>query len=257
VAPPLRRFGEAIQTQSSRCGCAAEFRNLVACPRISLPAQAGSDTSRQRDARRKRREESSCHQQGLVADKVKPNPFGPRAVKEERRGCLDHILAQFVPGVRFGEDAFRKAFGAESAVGLLDDLKHQFRHTSMIRDGRGGWPAPCFAAQRLFTLSPAISCALRLPDRQSSGSCYRAPSSGCGLARTRPTSGRAGWDCLSWRNWTRRLPSSWPGPGLPARCRCPVGRAWYCRSRKPAPPCARLSGVSPSGLPPPFRAARR
>ena len=88
---------------------------------------------RQRGARRKRREESSCHQEDFVADKVKANSLRPGPIKEEGRGRLQHVLAQLVPRVPFGEDAFRQAFGAVTAIGLLDDLEHQFSHTSIVR----------------------------------------------------------------------------------------------------------------------------
>jgi hypothetical protein len=73
-----------------------------------------------RGARRKRREESSCHQEDFVADKVKANPLRPGPVKEKRRGRLQHVLAQLVPRIPFGDDAFREAFGAVTAIQLLD-----------------------------------------------------------------------------------------------------------------------------------------
>lgn len=50
------------------------------CPRIlPFPAQGT-----QRGAHRRRRVESSCHQQDLVADEVEANSIGARPVKEER-----------------------------------------------------------------------------------------------------------------------------------------------------------------------------
>jgi hypothetical protein len=79
------------------------------------------------------REEASCHQEDFVADKVKPDSFGPWPIKEERGGRLQQFLAQLVPRVPFGEDAFREAFGAITTIGLLDHLEYQLSHTSMIR----------------------------------------------------------------------------------------------------------------------------
>src|SRR4051812_23137722 len=56
-------------------------------------------------AYRKRREESSCHQDDFVADEVKANSLRPGPIKKERRGRLQHVLAQLLPRVPFGKDA--------------------------------------------------------------------------------------------------------------------------------------------------------
>ncbi len=69
----------------------------------------------------------------FVADKVKTNSLRSGAIKKKRSGGLQYVLAQFVPGIPLGEDAFRKAFGAVAAIGLLDHLEHQLGHASMIR----------------------------------------------------------------------------------------------------------------------------
>src|SRR5437016_577403 len=63
---------------------------------------------------------------------MEANTLRPRSIEEECRGRLQHIPAQLVPCVPFGEDAFGEAFGAVTAVGLLYDLKDQFSHTYMI-----------------------------------------------------------------------------------------------------------------------------
>jgi hypothetical protein len=71
---------------------------------------------------------------------MEADSLGPRAVEEKRGGRLDRVLTQFVSRVPFREDVFGKAFGAISAIGLLDNVEHQFRRTSRIRhamfDGR-------------------------------------------------------------------------------------------------------------------------
>ena len=85
------------------------------------------------EARRKRPAESSCHEQDFVADKVESNSLRPGPVKKERRGRLQHVLAQLVPRVPFGKDGFGETFGAVTAIRLLDHLEHQLSHTSMIR----------------------------------------------------------------------------------------------------------------------------
>ena len=72
---------------------------------------------------------------GSRLDEVKANSVRPRPIEKECRGHLKHILAQLIPCVGFGEDAFRKAFGAVATVRLLDDLEREFRHASMIRNG--------------------------------------------------------------------------------------------------------------------------
>jgi hypothetical protein len=54
------------------------------------------------------------------------------AIKEERGGRFQHVLAQLFPRIGFGEDAFGEAFGA-IAVRLLDNLERQFWHMFMIR----------------------------------------------------------------------------------------------------------------------------
>jgi hypothetical protein len=65
---------------------------------------------------------------------VKANSLRPEAIKKERTGRLQDVVAQLVRGDPFGEDAFRQAFGAITAFGLLDHLEHQLRHASMIRN---------------------------------------------------------------------------------------------------------------------------
>ena len=80
----------------------------------------------------RRRAEASCDQQGLIVDKVKANSVRPRPIKKERGRRFKNILAQLVPRVGLGKDAFSKTFGSIAAVPFLEDLEHQFRHTSMI-----------------------------------------------------------------------------------------------------------------------------
>ncbi len=109
------------------------FQNDVAADPMHPRVLTISGTRGRRGARRKRREESSCHHQDFVADKVESNSFRPGPVKKERRGRFEDVLAQLVPRVPFGEDAFREALGAVTAIGLLDHLEHQFDHTSMVR----------------------------------------------------------------------------------------------------------------------------
>src|SRR4051794_30642213 len=82
--------------------------------------------------RRKRREESSCDLEDFVANKMEAHTLRPRPIEEEGRSCLQHVPAQLVPCVPFGEDAFGEAVGAVSAVGLLYDFEDQFSHTSMM-----------------------------------------------------------------------------------------------------------------------------
>ncbi len=86
-------------------------------------------TRGQRGERRKRHEESSCHQEDFVADKVKANSFRPGPIKKERRGRLQHVLAQIVPRGALGEDVFRKAFGAVAGTRLLNNLGDQLSHS--------------------------------------------------------------------------------------------------------------------------------
>ncbi len=104
---------------------------------LSLPTLCTAifGTSGQRGASQRGREESSCDRQDLVANKVEANSIRPRPIKKERGGRLEHVPPQLVPRIPFGEDAFRQAFGGVAAIGLLDDLEHQFRHTSIIRQG--------------------------------------------------------------------------------------------------------------------------
>ena len=90
-------------------------------------------------AHRKRREESSCHQEDFVADKVEANSFRTDSIKIERGCRLKYVHAQLVPRVRFSENAFREAFGAVTAIGLLN-LEDQFSNTSRIcMSSHDGW----------------------------------------------------------------------------------------------------------------------
>jgi hypothetical protein len=63
---------------------------------------------------------------------VEPDAFGPRPVKEERSSRFNDALAQIVPGIALCEDAFRQAFGAIAAVGLVVDLEYQFGYFLII-----------------------------------------------------------------------------------------------------------------------------
>ena len=101
----------------------------LAHPRV-LPS-AAKDI--EQDGPPRRRAEASCDQQDLIADKVKANSVRPRPIEKERGRRFKNILAQLVPRVGLGKDAFSKTFGSIAAVRFLEDLKHQFRHTSMIR----------------------------------------------------------------------------------------------------------------------------
>ncbi len=59
---------------------------------------------------------------------MKANSVGPGLV-EENRGCgLDHVPAEFVPGVALSKDIFRQALRAITAIGFLHGLKDQFSH---------------------------------------------------------------------------------------------------------------------------------
>jgi len=109
---------------------------MIWLPTWCTLATAIFGTRGQRGEHRKRREESSCHQEDFVADKLKANSLRPGPIKKERRGRLQHVLAQLVPRVPFGEDAFREAFGAVPAIGFLDHLENQLSDTSMVRHER-------------------------------------------------------------------------------------------------------------------------
>lgn len=101
--------------------------DLVYLRILPLAAQEISQASTGDGAR------NSCHKEDFVADKVKANSLGPGPIEKECRGRLQHVLAQFVPRVPFGEDAFREAFGAVPAIGFLNHLEDQLSHTSMTR----------------------------------------------------------------------------------------------------------------------------
>jgi len=60
---------------------------------------------------------------------MKADSVGQWTIKEKCRGCFQDVFAQVLPSVRFGENAFREAFGAVAAIGLLDNLEHQFLYT--------------------------------------------------------------------------------------------------------------------------------
>ena len=85
-----------------------------------------------RGALPKRREESSRDGQDLVADTMQADSFRPWPVEEECGDRFKYFLTQFLPRIPICEDVFRKAFGAVSAIGLLDSFKHRFTHTSII-----------------------------------------------------------------------------------------------------------------------------
>lgn len=95
------------------------FQNGVAAGLVHLHVLPFG-TRGQRGAHPKRREESSCHQEDFVADKVEANSFRPGPVKKERGGRFQDVLAQLVPRIPFGEDALREAFGTVATVGFLD-----------------------------------------------------------------------------------------------------------------------------------------
>ena len=103
----------------------AGLMNLRVLPFSGIGCQPGE--------RRKHHAGSSCNRQDFVADKMESNAFRPGPIEIERGGSLQHILAQLIPRVAFGEDAFREAFRAISAAGLLAHVEHQLGHTSMIR----------------------------------------------------------------------------------------------------------------------------
>ena len=65
----------------------------------------------------------SCYRKYFVPDKVKPDQFGPLPVKKERARRLDDVPAQLLPGIPLRKDVLRQAFGAITAIGLLDNLK--------------------------------------------------------------------------------------------------------------------------------------
>jgi hypothetical protein len=84
------------------------------------------------DARRRRREGSSCHRQDLVPDEVETNSIGARRSKRNAEVASSTFWRKLFPRIGFGEDAFGEAFGA-IAVRLLDNLERQFWHMFMIR----------------------------------------------------------------------------------------------------------------------------
>jgi hypothetical protein len=127
------------------------------CRLDALSCAAIFGTGCQRGERRKRREESSCDQQDFVAHKVEANSLWPRPIKEERGCRLQHVLAQFVPGVTFGEDALRKAFGAIPAIGLLNDFEHQFTHKFIIRHALASAGKPQCAPRHGSRVLPVFS----------------------------------------------------------------------------------------------------
>jgi|HubBroStandDraft_1064217.scaffolds.fasta_scaffold353062_2 hypothetical protein len=59
---------------------------------------------------------------------MKPNSFGSRLVKEERRCGVENVAAQFIPSITLSENALRQAFCTIAAIGLLDCFKHQIGH---------------------------------------------------------------------------------------------------------------------------------
>ena len=97
-------------------------------PRLQSPPQQIGQT-----VAGKHREEFSCHQQDFVTDQVQANSFRPGTIKIECRVGLQNTPAQLVPRVACGEDALREAFGAVSAIWILDHFEHRFRHASMRR----------------------------------------------------------------------------------------------------------------------------
>ena len=68
--------------------------------------------------------EFSRYGQDFIPNKVEANSRRPRAIKEECGGCLNRVFPQLVPRIPLREDAFREAFGAITAVGFLNNLKH-------------------------------------------------------------------------------------------------------------------------------------
>jgi hypothetical protein len=116
--------GMVVWNRDPVVGRLSSFQDDVAADLVHSRVLPVPVTRDQPDARRKRREESSCHEEDFVADEVKTNSLRPGSIKKERRGRLQHVLAQLVPRVPFGEDAFREAFGAVPAIGFLDHLEH-------------------------------------------------------------------------------------------------------------------------------------
>lgn len=59
---------------------------------------------------------------------MKTNSFRTWTVEEKRGRRLDHVPAQFVPGIALSKNVFRQALRAITAVSFLHGFKHQFSH---------------------------------------------------------------------------------------------------------------------------------
>ena len=70
----------------------------------------------------------SSESKHFIADQMKADAGGLRAVEVERANSLFDVGPQLVPGVSLGEDALGQALSAKAAVGLLGDLEDNFVH---------------------------------------------------------------------------------------------------------------------------------
>jgi len=110
------------------------------CPPDGLFYMPNDGTEHPPDTTPKYRAVSSSDRENLVTNQVETNSLGSNPIEKIRGHCFEGILTQLVPRLALCKDVLGETLGAISAVGLLDDLKHQFRHTS---PSYGNGPSMC------------------------------------------------------------------------------------------------------------------
>ena len=108
------------------------------CPPDGLFYLPNDGTTHPPDAIPKYRAAFSSDRENLVTNQVKTNSLGRNPIEKVRGHSFEGIPTQRVPRLALYEDVRGQTLGAISAVGLLNDFKLQFRHTS---PSYGGGPS--------------------------------------------------------------------------------------------------------------------
>ena len=96
------------------------------CRLGGLGRSPNRDKARPQDHSHKRR--GAVSRDDFVADEVEAQTRGGRAVEEVGGHGFADIVAQLVPSVGLGDDAFTQGLGDVAAVGLLGYFKDEFVH---------------------------------------------------------------------------------------------------------------------------------